>query len=460
MAKNLDGIKKIDREEAEKYRRIVLDYIGENDGAKNIKKEKAVSGGQAGRKSVDGVNTAKTANGEEYERKKMAEALKRQEEERKKVKEEEKRFILEKERAEKERLLKEQEKIKQEKAAQVEKERQAKELIEREKKEKEQKIRQEELERKRREEKARLEAEEKERIEQEKIRQEKAEIKEKARLEKEKIKQARQLEKIKADEEKARIKMEKKRAKKIAREAARLKRRQAFDKFKKNLKNKLRKILSWFKNNIIYILVFLLVASALFYVAYCVAVLRFNKYDILKDKIGYLPVPAVITTVGIINYDDFQNIDKSVFLNKKENLVEWLVRDNLAKKYGSADGLEVSFMKDNNYNQSGFSRIKKISELLKKDYTFEQLGKYADEYKSGTYLEKQSAVDKFGSEILNLAPGQTSDIIFGPDGYYIAKRISDGNGQLGYDYLFIKSYSLKQYLNDKLKRAGVFIIAD
>ena len=229
MAKNLDGIKKLNPAEAEQYRKIVLDYIGEKDAVAREKQKLSLSSPTP--KRVDGVNLSKLNKENTDEQDRLNQAVKRQAEERERIKQEEKRHLLERERAEKERL----------------------------------------------------------------------------------------------------------------------KRRQAIRKFNKNLKLKFKKIFLAVKRNIVYILSLPVASLALAYVIFCLAVLRFNQYDIIKQAANYLPVPAVITSKGIISYNDFQRIKTSDYaaLNlagKKDSLLKWAVLENLREKYGLADNLEIKFV--------------------------------------------------------------------------------------------------------------------
>ena len=185
---------------------------------------------------------------------------------------------------------------------------------------------------------------------------------------------------------------------------------------------------------------------------------------------AYLPAPAVITSEGIIDYQDFQSIRNQEYsgliLDQKKNyLVAWLATRNLKKKYGlplkaSADDLALKFVLDQAFNQVGLSRINKIRELLGNGNQLEQLGKYADEYNDGVYYSDDEAARKFGSAVLQLEIGQVSGIISQANGYYIIKKIDNKNGRMGVKYVFVGARTLGQYLNKKLAEAKVFILAN
>ena len=175
-----------------------------------------------------------------------------------------------------------------------------------------------------------------------------------------------------------------------------------------------------------------------------------------------LPVPAAITNQGIINYRDWRDFNLT---EKKHTLAEWIILKNLSRKYGlpvnsPSQVLAIAFAADKDFNQTGSLRIKKINQLLKKADDFEKLSKYADEFSGVVYYDNKSAVEKFGPAIFNLSDNQTSDIIFRDNGYYIAQIIDYKNGQLGIKYLFVRAKTLNQYLNEKIAKIKIFVLAD
>lgn len=463
MEKSLDGIKKLNPEEVKKYRKIVLNYIGEKDSV-IAKEQKNINQPVLSAKKVDGIKLnkiyrprpnniitleksgsakeelIKLRQGEEQDG--LKQAIKRQEEERRRIKEEDRQYRIRQEQAEQEREFKKRERIRRE-------ELRKKEIIAQ----------------------AEREAGERARAEEAKKWREKLRLEEKEREEKGIIKENKRLEKIKRAGEIKRIKQEVKLAKREAAAKKKIKRQKAIKQFKKNLKNKLAEIFYAIKQNFVYSLLFLIAFLAIGYVTFCLAVLRFKiDNNIIKKLTNHLPVPAVITNQGIINYYDFQNIKNNNYLGfnpeeKKNNLVKWLILRNLKQKYGlainaSANDLAWKFIMDKEFNQVGVSRINKISDLLKSSGGPEQFGKYADEYNDGAYYSHEGAVEKFGPVAARLAVGQVSDIILRANGYYIIKRIDDKNGQIGIKYLFVRAQTPDQYINKKLEKAKAFILVN
>jgi hypothetical protein len=512
MAKYLDGIKKLNPDEIKKYRKIVLNYIGEND-TPDLKQQKKVEQLNLKQRKVDGLKQNKniSTNSKEKlvlekliaEKNQFSEALKRQEEERRKIKEEEKLYKLKKEQEEKDRqeqaerarqekirqeeeklykLKKEQEeKDRQEQAerARQEKIRQEEEKIkiekekqaEREKKEQKERARQEEQKKYELIKQAKREVEEKKRAEEKREQAERIRLQQQKKNEKKIIKENLRQEKIKRQEEIKRIKQEVKISKQIAREKRKLKRQKALRRYFKNLKRKLKEIFSLLRNNLIYIITLTVLTLAILYIIFCLIILRLRiNNDLVNQAVETIPVPAVLTSRGIIYYDDFRSLENIGYLNlnqtdKQKYLAKWLILNNFSQKYKLADkatenDIALNFVLDKDFNQIGLSRINKISELIRSGSEIEQAERYADEYNNGTYYDNKTVLEKFGQSVIALNIGQTSNIISRNNGYYLVKIIGNKNGRLGIKYLFVKAQSLDQYINGSLAEIKVFILAN
>jgi len=528
MAKNLDGIKKLNPEEIKKNRKIVLNYIEEKDKElESIKEPKTTSRIASVFNNVDGVKLnrifstkpkvnnlpEKPATGrnnfdlankrevsgkeknrrdkierEELAKKEIAEKARREAEEKAKFEEsrrwQEKLRLEEKKREEK---LKAEEnrrlELEKERAKQIKIEREKfikKEIAEKAKHKAEEKAKAEEIRKKLKEEelakkeiaeKARRDVEEKAKAEKARKLREKLRLEEKKREEKRIMKENERLEKIKRAEEVKRIKQEIKLAKMAEAAKRKIKRQKALRFFKKNLNNKLSEIISATKQNLVYGILYIFVFLIIGYVIFCLLALR-SKIDdnVIGEMRRFIPVPAVITSQGIINYNDFSNIKNDNYINsnlseRKNILIKWVVLKNLTKKYGlpadlSSQSLALAFAADKDYNQVGLSRINKINQLLKNIDDIEQLSKYADEYSDVIYYDSEGAAEKFGTAAFNLNANQISGIIFSNNGYYIAQIIDNKNGRLGIKYLFIAAKTLDQYISEKLTKTKIFILAN
>jgi len=422
MAKNLDGIKKLNPEEIKENRKIVLKYIGEKDSESIEESNVAVKIPSVSRK-VDGIKSRvsnifnKTAP--------IAEKLANSEEE--------VEINLEKTKQEK---FKKEELIK-------------KEILQ----------------------KVKFEAAEKVKIEEAKRWREKLRLEEEAEAEEKIIKENQRLSKIKRAEEIKRLRQEIKLAKIKAAEKRKTNRQKAFKLLKKNFNNKLNEILFVVKRNIGYAALYLVLFLTISYAVFCLLILRLNLDNNAIRKIEkFFPAPAVVANQGLINYYDFKEIKNSNYENfnfsdKKIALTKWIIFKQLSKKYDlsfdpSGDNLIVAFIADVDFNQVGLSRIKKISELLKNTDSMEKLSKYADQYSDVAYYDNESAREKFGKTIFNLNLNQISNIIFGSDGYYILQVVDKSNDRLGIKYLFVGAKTLNQYINERLTKIKIFILAN
>ena len=522
MVKNLDGIKKLNPEEIKKYRKIVLNYIGEKDSA-GVNEQKNSSQGISSSRRVDGVNLnkanrsaiknklgfkkpssgkdlpstsllvrpvepvdildakkAELAEASRREAERLKEAIKRQEEERRKIKEEERQYQIkqeqaeqdQREQAEKQRLENirlEQEKIKQEKNRYMEIEKRKRALAEEKIRQQQELVRQEELKKKGIAREAKREAEAIKQAEEAKKWAEKMRLIELEKAENRRVRENIRLVRLKRQEEIAKMKLERKIARQAAKEKKRSKRQKVWRKIKKNLNFKLNNLFSKIKHNVIYIVSFSALFLAVAYVIFCLAALRFNN-NMIGRAANYLPVPAVITSQGIISYNDLRKIEDKNYLSlnlaEKENyFAKRVILRSLEKKYGlpantAEDSLATKYILDKDFNQIGLSRINKINELSQGQSEFEQLGKYADESSDGAYYSRASVIEQFGPMVLELAIGQISGIIFRADGYYIIKRVADKKSQLGLKYIFIKAFTLDQYVFGRIGKIKVFILAN
>ncbi len=519
MVKSLDGIKKLNSDDIKKYRKIVLNYIGEED-APEVNQLKSSALSAASSKSVDGINLntinringrgkaspkkssakveffpnlsdgraaakaaeAKSGKIDVEEANRLRQAIKRQEEARRKIKEEEKQFKKNQEQAEQDRKDREekakQDKIDQEKARikqaeikQAEIEKQKRELVEKKRREQTEAIKREELKKKEIIDKAKREVEARKQVEEAKKLAEKIKLAELEKAEKRKIKENSRLEKIKRQQEIEREKQEASLAKQVAREKKKIRRQKIFRKFKRNFNFKASVFYAIIKRNIIFLISLLIICLSIFYIVFCFAVLRFKADNIFIRKAAqYLPVPAVITSRGIISYSDFKRIQDKSYLalslgERNKYLTEWEVINNIKKKYGmsgevSSNYLAIKFVLDKDFNQVGWSRINKINEFLQDQNAIENLSKYADEYSGGIYFNREAAAEKFGPSVFNLTISQTSGIIPRADGYYIIQRIDDKANQIGVNYIFIRAKTLEQYLSEKTAEIKVFILAN
>lgn len=437
MAKSLDGVKKLNPDDIKKYRKMVLDYIGEGDSA-GVNAQKEINKGAASLKKVDGINLNKissigrrvrAASEDSSAKSGFVSNL----------------FSSKKDGASKIRSS--------DGAGSAEA------------------IRQEELKKQEITEQIKREVEETRLAEEAKKLAEKIKLEELGKKEKLRIKENLRLEKIKREEEIKRIKREAEITAQSALGEKRVKRQKALRLFKRHFSLKAKNLYSIIKRKVIYAILLLVLGLAIVYTIFCLLVLRLKiDNNIINQTLKYLPIPAAITSQGVISYNDFKKIESKNYLSlnlseKKNYLVKWVILGELKQKYGLANNffindLAIKYVLDRDFNQGGISRINKINELLRGQSDIEPLSRYADKYEGGVYYSPEEAAEKFGPVVLKLIVGQISNIIPRVDGYYIIKRIDDKDNQLGVKYLFIRAETLDQYVNKKLDKAFVFILAN
>ncbi|MBI2459816.1 MAG: hypothetical protein HYV53_04725 [Parcubacteria group bacterium] len=419
MAKNLDGIKKLNPEEVKKNRKIVLNYIGEKDtdplaGRAGLSKEPGLASrvSSVSTNRVDGLRLNKPPEWPALAKGNQA--------------------------SQQEKINFAEEKIRLEK------------------------IERAELIKKANAKKAKFKAEEKFKDEQAGKLREKLKLEEKLRAEERIIEENKRRQEIKRAEEIKRIKEEVKLAKAKAAVKRKAKRQKAIKLFKQKLNNKLNEIFSAVKRNFVFGALYLIVFLIIGYTVFCLLALRLKTDNSVIAKLArVLPVPAALTSQGLINYNDWRDLKN----DNNTNLAKWIILRNLSRKYKMPDNLPdkvlaAAFIKDEDFNQAGLLRIKKISQLLKGADDLELASKYADEASGVIYYNHEEAAEKFGPAIFNLKTNQTSDIIFSDNGYYIAQNVGDKNSQSGLKYLFVRAKTLDQYISEKSAKIKIFILAN
>ena len=292
----------------------------------------------------------------------------------------------------------------------------------------------------------------------------------------------------KKNDEKIKIKKAKKDliTKKVkAKKDAKNKKKQAYLKAKENKKNKIKKARLKFKNDIIiflksifnkkvfkYLLKTFILGFLLFlviYLAFAFLLLKINIDNQTTRQISnYLPVPAVITKAGFISYYEYKDLLKQI---EKDNIVtrenqesffaQYIFLKSLAQKYninlfdknisGFYKEISYKFILDQDLNKIALSRINKIKDLIKEvglnkiDNNFSLIGeKYSDNY--GIVKEDMEDYLILKQSATSLEIGKSSNIITTSQGYYILEK-DDYN--LG--YIFIKAMVLDKYFEKVIK---------
>lgn len=249
-------------------------------------------------------------------------------------------------------------------------------------------------------------------------------------------------------------------------------RRKGREQFKIDFKKNIFIFLSYFKRQAFAGLKILFVFSSIamisvliIYLGYSFLILRIGADNDLTGYINkFVPVPAIITTNGIITYARYNTVREAFPGNneinpaesvEKKALAELLV-GNLYKKYKSEsisgqDGLNRLVLLDERINQVALARINKIkSEIDKND--FESIyRKYGDGYGSGEYITRLDASKKFNNSLVDYGGDKLSPILIGQDGYYIVKVVDNRVEPIGIKYVYVKGKTLDNYLEEEAK---------
>jgi len=291
--------------------------------------------------------------------------------------------------------------------------------------------------------------------------------------------------KIRVEKEKEKIRIKKQKEK--TRQKRKNQRRQARKRWLFEMKRKLSGLLGGFGRSfrlagkiIAFSALFLVVLAILFYLIFASLLLKFNLDNQASRQIAsFMPVPAVITKIGFIEYYSYQNIMselKKELTNRSELeqaaravFIEKISLAKLARKYNisliAREQEEVEkeinerLAVDKEANRVSYSRINKIKELVEASQadgqaseSFEKIGeKYGDEQ---GYVSQDNEFLQLTEEVRQLEASEISEIIITNRGYYIIKKEDKR-----LKYIFVKSVTLDGYLNKMLNELKVWVLA-
>jgi hypothetical protein len=443
MSKNIDGIKKLSERELKKSRKIVLDYIGEEDKKNQTKKVSFIN---KSLKSIDGIKSGSDNKKNNQKFKKLAE---------KKVFENKDFFdelknsqinkkIINKKRKNVESILpiSKNQKIKN------------KEILKTNKTKKKEKEKQEKQEKN--------------------FAENKKKKKEKEIFEKRRKKKTLEKKKKQKQENEKKLKLKKeedKKRKNEKQEEKRNKRKKYYKNIKKNIKSFFLNSFKTFKNKIfgflkkltfkkiisflINFLLFLISLFLLLYLIFSFLVLRAD-IDIFEKLTSHIPVPAIISKDGIITYKEYDKNKDFLFYS------ETIVLNKLVKKYdldikkedilNHKKIIEEKMVEDKEINKVAFMRIEDVKNAIKNNIDFDSIKeRLGDE--SG--ILDSGSLKFFEKSLKNLKSGEISDFIKTVEGNYIFKKI--GNV---YHYLKINNINLDEYLKRQQKKIELFFLVE
>ncbi len=214
------------------------------------------------------------------------------------------------------------------------------------------------------------------------------------------------------------------------------------------------------------------------YSCFAILLLKFNlDTPSLRSLASYVPVPAIIDKSGIIEFYDYKDL-KDDFIQSaaaiqdprsfQAYLVQKMVYSDLLRKYNLSDQrltedevikkLEKNLIYDNEINQVGISRIRKIKQLVDGGESFLKIAnKYGDQQGSVTLNRgSDNLFLDFKTDLLKLSENEMSRIEYAADGYYIFFCTGKNEDSVDLNYVFIRGMEYGSYLQEAIKKYTVW----
>lgn len=235
-----------------------------------------------------------------------------------------------------------------------------------------------------------------------------------------------------------------------------------------------------------------LVGLFLVYVMFCLSLYTFSIDNSVARLIArYLPVPAIITDFGTINFYDYLDAKDTAFKQvartrtaeasgqlagemARQELVRNRIVLDLAQGYaliGQGDvakfnfktieeKLKLAVVKDVKYNRFAISKVEKIKKELTAGKDFDETLSSLDLVANVEYFTSETMKKRFGKQSSGLIEQGKPEIIITPSGYYVVKNDGNLQGLIGLKYVFIKAVTLDEVLMKELRLAKVIILVN
>lgn len=210
-------------------------------------------------------------------------------------------------------------------------------------------------------------------------------------------------------------------------------------------------VVSFFTTAIIYFILFLIIVN------YQVD----NHFFRFIEK--KLPVPAMIVDSKFISYYDYADLKKNSGAKKETEvryeLIRSLIADNFFNKYHTSDlsTLNKLIVNDNEVNNVGLSRIRKIKQLVDNGEDFDKIiGKYGEKRESITLSGNGITEYEHYERIKDLSAGQISNIVFTDDSYLIFRCNEKSDNKISLSYVLVYAKSFDKYV-DEITKSVYFV---
>ncbi len=231
----------------------------------------------------------------------------------------------------------------------------------------------------------------------------------------------------------------------------------------------------------------LLACITLFIFLYTILVIVILEYrfdnKILRQINSFVPIPALITPQGIIDYYTYEDIRSAIVdtTSDPENIdrdakvavIKNLLVEDLAARYGIAGQLAGKVddkiastllpyvIRDQAINQVGIKRIGKIFDLINTGNDFAAVAnRYGDEQGQLNITAGNKDQYDFYGQISGLQKNDFSQIVYNDDGYYIFRCYDRRGDNLYLSYVMVKARNLDNYLNDAILNYRMWSLVD
>ena len=227
-----------------------------------------------------------------------------------------------------------------------------------------------------------------------------------------------------------------------------------------------------------------LAAALLLYASLTIVIIEYNIDNRFTRQIARLiPIPAYVSKEGTVNYFTYRDIrayleesglkGEELMKATKVSVVEKIIIDNLARRYGLVPEsvpdrqggiravLNERIVFDQNINQVGIKRIKKIKELIDQSGDFVKVAnKYGDDQDRITLSPADEGEYAYYEKISGLNVGDVSQIITTSDGYYLFRCFDKKSDNLYLSFVYVRAKTLSEYINESIVNYKLWSLVD
>ncbi len=225
-------------------------------------------------------------------------------------------------------------------------------------------------------------------------------------------------------------------------------------------------------------------AALLFYASLTIVIIEYNIDNKFTRQIARLiPIPAYVSKEGTVNYFTYRDIrayleqsglkGEELIKATKVAVVEKIIIDNLARRYGLVPEsvsiqqddiralLNERIVFDQNINQVGIKRIKKIKELIDQSGDFVKVAnKYGDDQDQITLGPNDEEEYAYYGKVSSLSVGDVSQIITTSDGYYLFRCFDKKSDNLYLSFVYVRAKTLSEYIDESIVNYKLWSLVD